>query len=163
MYQWFHKTVPYLVVLKRVHSLSLTCPFLFSIDELLNLLCVFMSLQSVLLFSIYISDWTWSLSWARRRPRLSEFSGYSRKCSSLLLWNHPESELMDSFLQPSAGIIQHLHITFRRWNASGSDENYLFSCQYHLINSCEQHQPRAPCSALRITKVSSWSMYMTPN
>jgi hypothetical protein len=44
-------------------------------------------------------------------------------------------ELMDSFLQPSAGTLQHLDITFGG-NAYKCGKNYPQSFLYHQINSC---------------------------
>jgi hypothetical protein len=177
---WFYETVPYLTALKRVRSLSLLYPPPFSnFDELLTLLCVFPSLQSVLLSGVQISDCIWSPSRPRHCPSLSSITlqDYnpgifqwlqSQKAIHVVRSFHAtimdigDFELMDSFLQPSARMLQHLHITFEN---SMCGETYL-SCWYHLINSCEQNQPCPPRSASRITKIfkaSSWRMYMMPN
>jgi hypothetical protein len=153
---WFRETVPYLAALKRVNSLSLIRPPPFSnFDELLNLLCLFPSLQSVLLSGVYISDWTWSPSRPRGCPSLSSIS-LETENSGIFQWlqsqkgihkivsfrttirNAHDFGLMDSFLQPSAGLLRHLHITFARLY-SDQGENYLLSSRYQIINSCEQN------------------------
>jgi hypothetical protein len=127
----FHKTVPYLAALKRVNSLSLFTPTPFyNFDMLLNLLCIFPSLQSVSLSGVQFYEWTWSPSRPRHRPSLSSIT-IENGNSGIFQWlqsqqkthtvrsfratfaDTEEFELMDSFLQPSAGMLQHLDITFR--------------------------------------------------
>jgi hypothetical protein len=140
---WFHETIPHLAVLKRVESLSLVnlAPFS-NFDELLNALCVFPSLHSVLLSGIRVSDWTWYKYRPRHRPTLSNITLEAEnrgiiqwlqsqtkihpvRSFSAVIVDREELELMDKFLQPSADILQHLHITFRSWDASKGSENYL--------------------------------------
>jgi hypothetical protein len=152
----FRETVPYLSALTRVKSLSLIYPPNFpNFDELLNLFCVFPSLQSVLLSGVRISDWTWSTSRPRLRPSLSSIT-LQEQTPGILLWLQPQKtfhavrsfrgtivdtegfELMDSFLQPSAGTLQHLDITFGG-DAYKCGKNYPQSFWYHQINSCAQN------------------------
>jgi hypothetical protein len=144
---WFHETVPYLSALKRLKSLSFIDPPSFSnFDELLNLLCIFPSLQSLSLCGVHISDMTWSPS--RSRSCLSLSSITIRGVNpGIFQWLHSQNaihavrffrasigkaedlELIGSFLNlnVNAGTLKQLHISFERWNGTPYGENYLSS------------------------------------